>query len=232
MPNEPDVTVVPTNDGSDGGSPSGSPQSVTPAADGTAPVTYTAEQYNALQQKFERTNGQVSALQKKINDSIKGRVTQTPAQPEGDGDDPTAIVYQAMNLAGAEIRNKLENEIIPLYDGSNPEYQDQPTLPPDELSRIRRNPWAFVSLETQRYVLKSGDLSPAMLEIEQAMADRAEALAQSNPKPTPKIPAKDINPNPVPAGTPPQEETTEDLWNMSDEELEKRAQDASKRLRA
>jgi hypothetical protein len=104
--------------------------------------------------------------------------------------------------------------------GLEPIFDLYPELPADEIKRIRMNPWAFSSYESYR----TGDWQTALLEIEQQMLERAEAIAAVKGKgqPSNQQPAQ-INNNPaneqVPEATSGSSED-ENPWTMPLDKLE------------
>lgn len=231
MPNELENQAGVTPEGSQPDSQqAGTQDGVSPAGD-TPTQVLTPEQIQSLQDENTRLKGQVSSVQKKYQDMVRKGMSPNPtnpsaAQPNGNVD--MQVIEAATQMAGAQVVTKLVQEIFPLYDGSNPDFANDPSLPQGELSRILRNPWAFCSQEAYWHALNSGDIQPAMLEIEQAISDRAAELASSNSKPN-RIP-KSVNPSPAPQGAPaangqPQL-TKNDLWTMPMDQLDQLAQTA------
>lgn len=223
MDNNDNQVVIPT--GSEGDNPQGTlpndnqPGGNTPN-DGQ-PVTLTPEQIEALQSENGRLKGQTSALTKKLTTLMRGNPNQNiNNQPNGEGDDENTRVFEAAaELSEAKLRNELETKYFPLYDGSDPEFANEPQLPVGEIARIRQNPWAFASRESFMTALKTGNLQPALLDIEQAIADRIDAMA-NNPNPQPKGVVKTVNPNPVAPAAPANQPQGQDLWSMPMEQLE------------
>jgi hypothetical protein len=223
MDNNDNQVVIPT--GSEGDNPQGTlpndnqPGGNTPN-DGQ-PVALTPEQITALQTENGRLKGQTSALTKKLTTLMRGNSNQPfNNQPNGGegGDEDTRVFEAAFELSEAKLRNELETKIFPLYDGSDPTYANEAQLPAQELARIRQNPWAFASRPSLLHALKTGDLQPAMLDIEEAISARVEEAGNNNDKP--KGVVKTVNPNPVAPAAPANQPQGRDLWSMPMEQLE------------
>lgn len=221
---QPAAPAAPANTPDDGGA------NPNPTNGGDIAGQISPEQFKTLQDENARLRGQVSSVQKKYMESVRGNMNKpnmTPPNP-GNGANPNSdpnmdVMFTAMDLATAKILPELETSVFPLYDGSMKEFEGQPALPAQEFSRIRKNPWAFVSREALSHALTTGDLAPAKLEIEQAIADRVDSLSSNTP--TPKTVPTPVNPNPAPAapGNPaptPQGQSKNDLWNMPMDQLE------------
>lgn len=189
----------------------------------------TPEQIKSLQEENGRLKGQVSAVQRKYQSTIRNGMNRQPVGGEGQDSDPNMQTFElATEIAEAKLRNELETNIFPLYDGTNPEFEGQGSLPAQELMRIRQNPWAFASRQSLFHALKTGDLEPAKLDIEQAIADRVEASSAPT-KPT-KIP-KSVNPNPAPQAAPKnQTPNGQDPWTMPLDQLEQLSKNAAATL--
>lgn len=170
----------------------------------------------ALAEENKRLKGTVSALQKKYLDSTRQR--GTAQQPSQDGNQDAEVFSTAFDLADAKVRSGLEN-VIPLYDGTQPSYEGEPALSPEDIARIRKNPMAFVSLATMKQYFLDGNVEPVLLEIEQTMADRAARLSANNNKGSG---GKQVNPSPAPeaGANQGQKQGSADLWTMPMDQLE------------
>jgi len=180
------------------------------------------DELEALRQENLRIRGQNSALTKKLTTTMRDNSNRNFNNPSGNGegdDEGTRVFEAAFELSEAKLRNELETKILPLYTGSDPAYKDDPQLPAEEVARIRQNPWAFASRQSLMHALKTGDLQPALLDVEEAIAERVDALA-NNPNPQPKGVVKTVNPNPVAPATPANQPQGQDLWSMPMEQLE------------
>ena len=173
---------------------------------------------------------QIKALNKAVIDSRRAsrqKVSPTGDNSEGSPFDSEAGQYAAsLELSDARLRGNLE-ERIGLY----------PELPPEEVQRIRLNPWAFAS----RNSFLTGDWETALDEVEQAMLDRAEALeaAKSSNQPQGQQPSgasapAQVNANPAPEGAAvqavPGTVEDEDPWTMPLDKLEQRKNQAVAKL--
>lgn len=189
------------------------------------------DELEALRQENLRLRGQTSALTKKLTTQMRGNPNQNfNNQPGGEGEDENTKVFEAAaELSEAKLRNELETKIFPLYDGSDPAYKDEAQLPASEVARIRQNPWAFASRQSFMTALKTGNLQPAMLDIEEAIAERVDALA-ANPNLKPKGVVKTVNPNPIAPAAPTKTEQKQDLWGMPLDQLEQLNSEAVQKL--
>lgn len=190
------------------------------------------DELEALRQENLRLRGQTSALTKKLSQSMRDRSTQNFNNQGGNGegdDEGTRVFEAAFELSEAKLRNELETKILPLYTGADPSFKDDPQLPAEEVARIRQNPWAFASRQSLMHALKTGDLQPALLDVEEAIAARVDALA-NNPNSQPKGVVKTVNPNPVAPVAPANQPKGEDLWNMPMEQLEQLNANAVQKL--
>lgn len=218
MSNADEITGA-TNDGSqnDSQNPTGTqPGTNQPPTGTTDNSPGTQQDVNPLEVENKRLKGQISSIQKKYLDAMR-KGSQTTTTPNGEGESEQQF-NAAFNLAEASLRNELEASVFPLYDGSDPTYKDQPSLEPAEMARIRKNPWVFASRESFMHALKTGDLKPALLDIEQAIADRVDSMASSRTV-APKPGGKQVNPSPAPV-TAPAGPAKQDLWSMPMEQLE------------
>jgi hypothetical protein len=172
----------------------------------------------------KRLKGQISAMQRQLIESRRsqGQVPQAPGQ--GDPNDPAAKIQNdiavAYQLADGQLREQMES-IYDLY----------PEITPQELSQIRRNPWAYCSRKT----FMQGDVETAKLEIEQHIADAVESRGGGQPQP--QVPSGvPVNPAPAPQqavdpGVPGSDEDTND-WTMPMANLEKKVSKAKANAKA
>jgi len=223
MENNDNPVVIPT--GSEGDNPQGTlPNDNQPGGNtpnNGQPALTPEQQIEALQNENGRLKGQTSALTKKLTGLMRGNSNQNfNNQPSGQGDDEHTRVFEAAaELSEAKLRNELETKIFPLYDGSDAAFKDEAQLPASEIARIRQNPWAFASRQSFMHALKTGDLQPAMLDIEEAISARVEEAANNNNN-QPKGVVKTVNPNPVAPAAPANQPQGQDLWTMPMEQLE------------
>lgn len=223
MTNNDNPVVIP--DGSELGNPQDTPANANQPNGNTPndgqPVALTPEQITALQTENGRLKGQTSALTKKLTTLMRGNSNQPlNNQPNGGdgGDEDTRVFEAAFELSEAKLRNELETKIFPLYDGSDPAYKDENQLPATELARIRQNPWAFASRQSLMHALKTGDLQPALLDVEEAISARVDEVGNNNNN-QPRGVVKTVNPNPVAPAAPANQPKT-DLWSMPLDQLE------------
>lgn len=221
---------IPAADGSaipEGGTPGTgeAPGSSIPGQNGQ-PASAPQGQPN-LAEENQRLKGHISALQKQIIASRRSPGGQTPPVPgstpgqggEG-GSDVASQIAIAYEMADGQLRRQME-PVFDLY----------PELTKEELSMLRRNPWAFASRES----FMTGDVESAKLEIEQWIADVVEARATGNPPPAPPS-GKPVNPNPAPSATPepatPGSAEDQNPWTMPMDKLEHAAaKEVAKRSR-
>jgi len=166
---------------------------------------------------------QIKALNKALIEAR--RASRQRGSPTDDGfgfspfDTEAGQYAAALELSDARLRGNLE-ERISLY----------PELPPEEVQRIRRNPWAFAS----RNSFLTGDWETALDEIEQAMLERVEELeaakGYSQPQGQQPVASAQVNVNPAPEGTAeqaiPGTPEDENPWTMPLEKLEQRKNQA------
>lgn len=143
------------------------------------------------------------ALAEKNRSSSYGR---QPASGEGENpfETPQGQYGIAIQLATGKLSNKLES-IYDLY----------PEIDAKEISRIRKNPWAYASQDAYF----NGDFESAATDIEEYLLERAEANQPATPK-LPVTPAS-VNNNPPMESNSDEEEPVSD-WDMPMEELEKK----------
>lgn len=169
-------TSDPTDLGSQGADPSGN--------SGT-PDNQNGTQTDPRDVKINTLTGEVKRLNQAIIDAKRGNRTNK-GNPNGQGgenpfESPEGQYGIAIQLATSNLGRKME-DVFSLY----------PELPADEVTRIRKNPWAFASHES----FVNGDWETAALEIEQAMLTRAEEIANSQTT-TPNPNPADVNANPA-----------------------------------
>lgn len=189
-------------------------QSGTPSGqDGQQPATGDAEK--------EKLRADNRALNKALIEARRGQ----RQQPQNQGDNnpfetPEGQYAISLEVATGQLSRKLEN-VYDLY----------PEIPAAEISRIRRNPWAFASFESY----KAGDVETALQEIEYALLDRVNELGQrgqgngqanGNAGQSGKVTPASINPNQPQeqeVDTAPGSAEDEDPWTMPLDKLERKA---------
>lgn len=190
-----------------GGTPSGQ--------DGQQTATGNADELEQL-----RANNR--ALNRALIEARRGQRQQPQTQGDGTSpfETPEGQYAISLEVATGQLSRKLE-DIYSLY----------PEIPVSEVARIRRNPWAFASFDSY----KSGDVETALLEIEQALVDRANELGQGNNQGNDNA----GQPNPTPASVSsnqPQEQVAEaqagsdeddNPWTMPLGKLEQKARKQS-----
>lgn len=199
------------------GTPQGGIPSGDPTGNSQAPGQQGSQDLTALQTENTRLKGQVSSLQKKYLDAVRGAGNQQPAPTGGEGDENFQTYEAALDLAGAKLLQGLE-DIFSLYDGSNPDYKDQPTLTPAEVRMIRKNPWGFVSRATISQVMRTGNLQPALLEVEQYMADLVDSRTNSPVANAGGV--KQVQPSAAPVQPSSEQSEGQDPWSMPMDQLE------------
>lgn len=200
------------------GSPSlDNPDLGTSSGDGQStgiPPVQNDNQSNAGIDELAQLKANNRALNKALIEARRGS-RQQPIGQQGDGtspfETPEGQYAISLELATGQLSRKLEG-VLDLY----------PELPASEVARIRRNPWAFAGYDSYR----AGDVESALLEIEQALLDRAEEInATKSPsgQPVPPTPAQ-INANPAGESAleaTPGSEEDESPWTMPLSKLEK-----------
>ena len=197
-----------------GGAPASTPApsgSSTPLSGGQP-----GSQTDPRDEKIKTLENEVRSLNKAVIDSRRAsrQNGKSPDGQESPFDTPEGQYAASLEIAGAKLGRSLES-IFKLY----------PEVPAEDVARVRANPWAFAS--HQSYV--SGDYETAALEVEQALLERAEAIAAGKTETTPPggktvTPASvNANPNPESAGEPAAPGTVgdEDPWTMPLADLEK-----------
>lgn len=209
--------------GNAGAASPSAPGSGTPGGDTTPSSTPGDQNGNAPNQdadKIKILEQNIKGLNKALIDARRSSRQKTspldnPAGGENPFDSEAGQYAAALELSDARLRGNME-ERIALY----------PELSPEELQRIRLNPWAFAS----RQSFLTGDWETALDEIEEKIANRVEELA-GNPTPTKgQSPAgapapADVNANPTPEVLPedvePGSNEDQDLWTMPLNKLER-----------
>ena len=189
-----------------------------PAGQGGTQIDPRDEQINTM-----RT--QIKTLNQAVVDARRGA--------GGKGGNPNGQDPNAFETPEGQYAIALEVSENRLRGGLEPILGLYPEVPADEIARIRTNPWAFASRDS----FLNGDQTSALLEIEQALLARAEAIAAEksagNPAPNggqTATPAN-VNGNPAPEAAPSQDvvpgsEEDEDPWTMPMEKLELRKNQA------
>ena len=209
----------------------GSPNLGNPSADAglnSTPDGQGGNQSNQWADKERQYKEQIRSLNKAVVESRRGGSRPQAGQGQGDGNDafgtPEGQYAIAIELAENKLRGGLEN-VIPLY----------PEVPASEVARIRANPWAFVSRQT----FLTGDWETGMLEVEQALLERADALSAANqPTGSPQGNASPVTVNSNPAPEPKAvdadagSQEDENPWTMPMDKLEKAKNKAVAKLSA
>ncbi len=133
--------------------------------------------------ELEQRRNEVRILNEKLVAANRLNRQRSSGNQPADGEQspfetPEGQYAISLELATGRLSRELEGRIS-LY----------PELPAEEVTRIRKNPWAFASYES----FKAGDWETALDEIEQAVANRVEELGaadkgdqnptQNNPSP-------------------------------------------------
>ncbi len=178
---------------------------------------------------------EIKRLNRAIVEARRGNQRQSPRSPSGNGNQngeqdgnafgtPAEQYAASIQIATNELRGQME-DIFDLY----------PEIPQSELSRIRRNPWAFTSLKSYQ----SGDYQAGIVEIEQYLDQRVQELGKGNSNqngqggskvPLARVP---LNPpaNPAPNADPGSGED-QDPWTMPMNKLEKQVAKEKQKMRA
>lgn len=179
----------------------------------------------ALQTENARLKGQISALQKKYNERLSqgGRVSAQADSTDDEGDESERTYDSYMKDLKYGLMDRL-----PLYDGSDPEFEGQPALDKAEIARIKENPLALLTMDELKQYLKTGNVEWALSAMEQRLADMVESKQA-----TPSVGKMGTNVNPSPAQTPEQGDNVisdDDLWGMPLEDLEGLTNSARKHM--
>lgn len=187
-------------------------QGADPSVISTTPDNQNGTPTNQGNAELNRMREEVRRLNQAVVDAKRGNRNNNQQNQDGatDFETPEGQYGIAIQLATGNLRNKMES-LISLY----------PELPAEEVSRIRKNPWAFVSHDT----FINADWESASLEIEQVMLTRAEELSASNTVPVNNPNPANVNANPVQetadeAGAVPGTQEDESLWTMPIDKLE------------
>lgn len=179
----PEQGVTPQNPAADAGAPGG---------DGGQQPTQGADELSQYKAEVRRLNRALAAKGSSAN-----RPSPTPgagADGENPFETPQGQYAITIKLATANLAGKLES-VYSLY----------PEIPAEEVARIRRNPWAYVSNSDLYF---KGDWEGAAEDIEYYLLDRAEALKAGQPAPSREggaLPVRPVavNANPSPEPTNP-----------------------------
>lgn len=173
--------------------------------------------FNQMVEHNKALNRKVVELMRQANASKglykkQGQANDFEEQPEGND------FVAAKERASFHLMKDLGG-ILDLY----------PELPARDKQRILNNPWAFTSDETYGSLNKAN----ALLEIEEYVAALVDEIGAEEPeveKPQPRV-SKQVKPNPAPEVEGEDIESEEEnLYTMPMDELEKRANQARKRL--
>lgn len=181
-----------------------------------APGGQGGQQPDPRDAELETLRANNRALNQRLIDARRGG--QQPQNPQPDGslfETPEGQYAISLELATGNLSRQLETRLFSLY----------PELPPEEIQRVRANPWAFASLES----FKTGDVESALLEIDSALMERVNQIKPGEGQGGGQ-PAQD-NPNPATVNTNPALEqdqggepgSAEDAnpWTMPMDKLEK-----------
>ncbi len=178
------ATPDPGNQGEQpGAKPSTQPESGQPSSVPDDPTKGTPP--DPRDETIKQQKQDIKNLNRAVIDAKRdGRKTPISSDQQENPFDSEAGQYAAtLELSDARLRGGLE-ERIALY----------PELPPEEMQRIRLNPWAFAS----RKSFLEGDYEMALQEVEQAMLDRVEEIVEEKAKST-KTPQGQDQPEGAPA---------------------------------
>ena len=213
-----DVNAGAAASGTENSADLGSSQATPDVSSGT-PNNQNGTQTDPREAELNKYREEVRRLNQAVIDAKRGSRNNDRGNGNNDQisfDTPEGQYGIAIQLATGNLRNKLE-DVISLY----------PELPADEISRIRKNPWAFVNHDT----FLNADWETAALEVEQAMLSRAEEIAASKKNETaqPMTPAN-LNTNPVQTTGDEPIAPEDDDWNMPLDQLEAKAKKAVARV--
>lgn len=189
------------------------------------PGSQNGQQPNSGDAELARMRAENRRLNKALVESRRGSQQRPPSRsPSGQGNqgEPGANAFgtpeeqyaASIQIATNELRGGLE-DVFDLY----------PEIPQTELSRIRRNPWAFATLRSYQ----TGDFETAKTEIEQYLYDRVEELGKGsvpgqNGQGGQRVPPARVPLNPPAAPAPmadPGSDEDQDPWTMPLNKLEK-----------
>ena len=183
-----------------------------------------ADELSQAKAEIRRLNRAMASKSSSIN-----RPSSTP-QAGADGESPFETPQGqyaiSLQLATAKLSSKLES-VFSLY----------PEVPAEEISRIRRNPWAYVSNPDLYY---NGSWEQAAEDLEYYLLDRAEALKGAQAPVNGQGGALPVNPvvvkpNPPsdPGGQPAAPGTSQDVnpWTMPLDQLEKKKNEQIQRMK-
>lgn len=195
------------------------------------PGSQNGQQTNSGDAELAKLRQEVRVLNKALVDSRRNSNQSNRNYPNPNGQNPNGgdngdlmstpegQYSVALQIATAQLFQKME-DVYALY----------PEIPQAELNRIRRNPWAYSSMQSYQ----RGDVDAAALEIEQYLYDRVNEIGAGNGNNgQPSNPANgtqvrqqpaQVNNNPASAAEePPVPGTSEDtnLWTMPLDKLER-----------
>lgn len=155
-----------------GGTPGEGGAPLNPAANAGAPGGDGGQQPIQGADELSQYKAEVRRLNRAL--AAKGSSTNRPsptpvagADGENPFETPQGQYAVSIKLATANLQSKLES-VYSLY----------PEVPAEEISRIRRNPWAYVSNPDFYF---SGNWEGAAEDLEYYLLDRAEALGAGKP---------------------------------------------------
>lgn len=141
------------------------------------PGSQNGQQTDPRDAELAKLRGEVRVLNKSLVDSRRNSNQSNRNYPNAGGqnpndgdngglmDTPEGQYSVALQIASAQLFQKME-DVYSLY----------PEIPAAELNLIRRNPWAYASMQSYQ----RGDVEAAALEIEQHVYNRVNELAQAN----------------------------------------------------
>jgi hypothetical protein len=192
-----------SDQGGQGAIPSSQPNGTPNGQPDGQPTTWATEK--------EQMSRDIKALNRALIESRRGRGQNPQGNPDEDMfTTPEGQYAISLQLATGNLKSGLE-PIFDLY----------PEIPAEDIARIRKNPWAFASQDSYM----KGDHETALLEIEQALLERANTVsapkqpgntvpattpATVNNNPTPEVPGQEATP-----GT----DEDENLWTMPMDKL-------------
>ena len=216
----------------DGSTPGEGGAPLNPAENAGAPGGTDGQQPNQGADELSQYKAEVRRLNRAL--AAKGSSTNRPSPTPATGADgespfetPQGQYAISIKLATANLMSRLES-VYSLY----------PEIPVEEISRIRRNPWAYVSNPDFYF---SGNWEDAAEDIEYYLLDRAEALKTGKPVSQGKggaLPVNPVavnaNPSPEPANPNATSRTGEDQnpWTMPLDKLEQEKNKQIQRIKS
>ena len=202
-----------------------------PAAGAGAPGGDGGQQPNMGADELTQAKAEIRRLNRALASRGSSTNRQSPS-PAGDGGEnpfetPQGQYAITIKLAKSNLYGKMET-LYSLY----------PEIPTDEIARIRRNPWAYVSNNDLYF---KGDWEGAAEDIEYYLLDRAEALKAGQPAPSRedgKLPVNPVVVNTNPSAEPQNPQaapgTGDDAnpWTMPMDKLKQEKDKAVQRIKS